>query len=202
MHAIVPFDARDPKTRLDDLLVREERRSFAQEMLQDVLETLAAVDLHPEVLSTAPVDCAYPVRVDERPLTVAVNSALEEHCPVVVVMADLALLTPGACERLLAPEADVVIAPGLGGGTNALVVRHPEFQVDYHGVSFRDHQEQARACGAALTTVDSFRLGVDVDTVGDLLEVLVHTDRRAADWLRDAGISSQVVDGKPTVTRE
>jgi len=190
MEIFVPFDATNPKTRLDPVLDDAERHAFARSMLRDVLETLDATDPAVTVLATAAVDCAAPVVVDDRPLTAAVNSVLTgSDGPVAVVMADLALVTERAVERLLAPDADVVLAPGRGGGTNALVIREPDFRVDFHGVSIRDHRAAAVACDAHVETVDSYRLGCDVDDPDDLLEVLLHSDGRAATWLREAGFT-------------
>lgn len=202
MHTIVPFDARRPKTRLDDFLDPDERVEFSRAMLRDVLDVIVDAGGEPEVLSTSPLDCPHEVTVDERPLTGAVNGILETRSdPIAIVMADLALLTPAAYDRLTAPATDIVIAPGLGGGTNGLVVRHPEFRVDYHGISVQDHRERARECGATLTTVDSFHFAVDVDCPDDLVEVLIHSDGRAAGWLRNTGVTLETDGNRPTVTR-
>lgn len=118
-------------------------------------------------------------------------------------MADLALATPAALERLFETEADVAIAPGRGSGTNALVVRHPEFRVDYHGTSYLDHRERAQDVGASLETVDSFRLATDIDEPADLVEVLVHgrDDARAPAVLRECGFELTETDGRVTVSR-
>ncbi len=148
------------------------------------------------------------VVVDERALTPAVNDALAAAGPTAVVMADLALATPEAVARLLADGADaegrasVTLVPGRGGGTNALVARHPDFRVDYHGVSFRDHRQRVREAGAALRRVDSFRLSTDVDERDDLPEVLLHGGPRSRGWLRRAGFEIAVTDGRVGVTRE
>jgi 2-phospho-L-lactate guanylyltransferase len=200
MRVFVPFDARDPKTRLAPVLDADERTAVAQAMLRDVLETLAETAHDPVVLATDEVDCDAPVTVDDRPLTTAVNDALAGVDRAAVVMADLALVTPAALARLFEADADVVVAPGLGGGTNALVVRHPDFRVDYHGLSYRDHCEAADAVGAEVATVDSFRLAVDVDAPDDLAEVLVHTDGHTADCLRAAGVELAVDDGRVVVS--
>jgi 2-phospho-L-lactate guanylyltransferase len=104
-------------------------------------------------------------------------------------------------ETLFAPDADVVLAPGLGGGTNALLTRHPDFRVDYHGVSYRAHREAAAAVGADTATVDSFRLAVDVDDPTDLAEVLIHTDGHTARCLRDVGVELTVTEGRVAVSR-
>jgi 2-phospho-L-lactate guanylyltransferase len=218
MRVVVPFDARDPNTRLDPVLDADERRSFARAMLADVLAALRGADrdLDVRVLATAPVgvesDIDADVTVDDRPLTPAVNAALaatEE--PVAVVMADLPLVTPEAVEGLLDPEphgaddpgeaAGVVLAPGLGGGTNAVLARHPGFRVDYHGVSYRDHREAAAEVGATVRTVDSFRLALDVDDPADLAEVLLHSEGEAAAWLREAGFAISTGDGRMRVER-
>ncbi|PSP52874.1 2-phospho-L-lactate guanylyltransferase [Halobacteriales archaeon QH_7_68_42] len=221
MRVVVPFSAERPKTRLSSVLDADERRAFARVMLRDVLDALASTGHDPTVVATAPVDCDAPVEVDERPLTEAVNDRLpggagddaagngddaaaagdERPDPVAVVMADLALATPAALERLFAPDADVVFAPGRGGGTNALVVRDPGFHVDYHGASIRDHRAIAREVGASTATVDSFRLATDVDEPGDLVEVLLHADGRAVAWLREAGFAVTATDGRVEATR-
>lgn len=203
MRVLVPFDASDPKTRLAPVLDEPERHSFAEAMLADVLEVLAAAGHDAEVIATTPVECPVPVAVDERPLTPAVNAALAERSlPLAVVMADLALLTPGALDRLCEPDADVVVAPGIGGGTNALVVRHPEFRVDYHGASYRDHCGHARAAGGTLATVDSFRLAADVDEPSDFVELLLHGEGGAREWLREAGFALVESEGRTTTRRE
>ena len=147
------------------------------------------------------------VVVDERALTPAVNDALAAPGATAVVMADLALVTPDAVARLLADGADaegresVTLVPGRGGGTNALVARHPDFRVDYHGVSFRDHRQRVREAGAALRRVDSFRLSTDVDERADLPEVLLHGGPRSRGWLRRAGFDLAVSEGRVGVAR-
>jgi 2-phospho-L-lactate guanylyltransferase len=201
MRTVVPFDPRNPNSRLASVLSADQRREFAAAMLGDVLAAVRAAGGTPEVLATAPVDrnVDAPVTVDDRSLSAAVNAALADGLPCAVVMADLALATPAALSRLYESDADVAIAPGTEGGTNALAVRTPDFSVDYHGASFADHVAAAERVGASVETVDSFRLAVDVDDERDLVDVLVHGDGRAADWLRDAGFELAVRDGDPVV---
>jgi 2-phospho-L-lactate guanylyltransferase len=199
MDVLVPFDAAEPKTRLDAVLDADERSAFARRMLLDVCEAVSSAGAAPTVLSTAALECPHPVVVDDRSLTAAVEARLDP--PTAVVMADLPLATPAAVERLLETEAAVAVAPGLGGGTNALVVRHPEFSVDYHGISVRDHREIARSVGASTEMVDSFRLAVDVDAPADLLEVLLHGDGRAREWLRETGFEAVSTEGRARLER-
>lgn len=199
MDVLVPFAAGEPKTRLADALGPDERAAFARTMLLDVCDAVRDADGEPTVLSTGPVDCPYPVVTDDRPLSEAVDAHLRP--PMAVVMADLALATPAALRRLFETDAEVALAPGLGGGTNALLTRHPDFSVDYHGASIRDHRRIAREVGADLATVDSFRLAVDVDEPSDLAEVLLHGDGRARAWLEDAGFEVATTDGRVVAVR-
>ncbi|HMB49266.1 MAG TPA: 2-phospho-L-lactate guanylyltransferase [Natronoarchaeum rubrum] len=204
MRVLVPFDAERPKTRLADLLDERERSALARAMLADVLAAVRAAGGEPTVLSTAPIDVDAPVRVDDRALTPAVNDVLADAVPessVAVVMADLALATDDALADLFASEGDVAIVPGRGGGTNALVVRHPEFRVDYHGLSYRDHRRIAEEIDADVAVADSHRLSTDVDERADLVELLLHGDGRATAWLRDAGFELVVEGGRADVTR-
>ena len=225
MEVIVPFSADRPKSRLSEVLSLGERCEFARAMLGDVLDAVEAAGGEPRVLATDAVDADPPVTVDDRPLTAAVNAALDARLggegdarrtdpgddgtdgsrePVAVVMADLALATPAAVERLFAAgrNADVAMAPGRGGGTNAFVASHPEFRVDYHGASYLDHRATASEVGAEFVPVDSHRLGTDVDEPDDLAEVLIHGEGRAAAWLREAGFSLDASEGRVTVVRE
>lgn len=200
MRILVPFGARDPKTRLEPVFSDDERRAFAEAMLADVLDALT--DHEPVVLADAPVDVDVPVTIDERPLTEAVNGALDEATPTAVVMADLPLISRETVQSLFEPSGDVVIAPGLGGGTNALVVRDSGFRVDYHGASVRDHRRAVRVSDASLATVDSFRLATDIDEPADLVELLLHDDGTAADWLRAHGGRVVATDGRAQFRRE
>ncbi|AHF98600.1 2-phospho-L-lactate guanylyltransferase [Halostagnicola larsenii XH-48] len=212
MHVVVPYAPDAPKTRLKPVLSETERSTLARVMLEDVLEAVRETGREPTVLSTEPLEIDAPVTVDRRPLTEAVNAVVRSRtrstevkssgsAAVAVVMADLALTTPEALERLFAPNADVVIAPGRGVGTNALVVRHPEFRVDYHGGSFLDHRRIADDIGATLETVDSFRLGADIDEPADLVEVLAHGTGRTADCLREFGFELDSTEGRLEVVR-
>jgi 2-phospho-L-lactate guanylyltransferase len=213
MRVVVPFAVETPKTRLADTLDAAERAAFARAMCRDVLDAVRAAGGRPEVLASAPLDAddgldaTVPVTVDERPLTAAVNGVLAEWAasgadePLAVVMADLALATPAALERLFAAEGEVVLVPGRGGGTNAFVTRHPDFRVDYHDASVRDHRRAAREVDASLAEVDSFRLSTDVDEPADLVEVLLHGDGAARDWLEDAGFTVATDGGRVGVTR-
>lgn len=204
MRVVVPYSETDPKTRLAPVFSADERREFARAMLADVLDALVRAGVEPEVLATDEMDPDrdVSVTVDDRALDPAINELLARtEETVAIVMADLALATPEALDRLLRADGAVVLAPGRGGGTNAFVARHPEFRVDYHGASIRDHRAIAAEIGASVTGIDSYRLGTDVDEPADLAEVLLHGEGGAGEWLRDAGFELAVDDGRMTVAR-
>ncbi|WP_224448837.1 2-phospho-L-lactate guanylyltransferase [Haloprofundus salilacus] len=231
MDVLVPYAATRPKTRLAEVLNSAERESFSRAMLADVVDAVAETGAEPTVLATAPVELDAPVVVDDRPLSAAVNDRLtatsdptdhdatdderrdgdvateatrrrREDDPTAIVMSDLAVATPRVLSRFLESSGDLVVAPGRGGGTNALVVRHPDFYVDYHGASYLDHLRIARSIGATVREFDSMRLSTDVDEPNDLVEVLLHTNGRARDWLLDAGFDVDSRDGRVGVQRE
>lgn len=201
MEVAVPFDAVAPKTRLDDVLEADERSAFARVLLDDVIAAVRAAGHDPTVHATGAVEIDARTVVDERGLD-PLCADLFADPPVAVVMADLGLATPDALSQLFATSGDVVVAPGLGGGTNALVVRDDSFSTDFHGVSYRDHRRIAEDAGLDWTTVDSLRLGVDVDERRDLVELLLHGAGQAPTWLRNHGFAVAVQDGRATVVRE
>ena len=208
MEVLVPFSADRPKSRLAEFFSPDERESLARSMLDDVLRAVTGAGGDPRLLSTEQLDppVDHPVTVDSRPLTTAVNAVLAEReptesDPLAVVMADLALATPPVLGRLFDADGDVVIVPGRGGGTNALVVRTPSFRVDYHGLSYLDHREAAAAVDAEVTVFDSHRLATDIDERADLVELLIHGDGAATDWLREAGVTLDIDEGRVGVGR-
>ena len=203
MRVIVPFDGQNPKTRLSAVLEDDERKEFARAMLRDVLSAVRSVDATPIVVSRSAVGVdGCEVRVDERSLSRAVNERLRPSSAArAVVMADLPLLRPETLRTLFSRSGDVVLARGLGGGTNALVSRTSEFSVDYHGDSYLDHLAIADDVGATVAEVDSYRLAADVDEPDDLAEVLLHGDGRASRWLRENGFRLDSRNGRCEVRR-
>lgn len=196
MDVYVPYDPRNPKTRLSPLLTESERHELSRMMLQDVVETIASTGHAPIVLTTEPLNLDIKTVVSTKPLSNAVNSILRRYNhperqvpeqltaqPVSIVMADLGLLTEDALARLFTVEADVTLAPGLRGGTNALVTRSAGFHVDYHGTSYLDHRAIARERGLEVTEIDSLRLSCDIDEPDDIIELLLHGTGQAREYI-------------------
>ncbi len=206
MRTLVPFSAGSPKTRLAGLLSPAERIEFSRLLCSRVVETLVSAGIEPTILSTAPISGewlspAARVIADPQPLTAAVNTQLAAGSPTLILMADVPLATASDIQRLVDSSADVTIAPGLGGGTNALIVREPAFRVDYHGASYLDHCRIADRLDASISTVDSRRLATDIDEPSDLAELLIHGEGAACDWLVDAGFELDESGGRVGVRR-
>lgn len=201
MQVVVPYSPVDPNTRLEPVLTRSERRAFARVMLGDVLAAIEAAVGTPTILSPEPLDgVSAPVSVDARPLSAAVNAILQP--PMAVIMADLPLLTPTTVERALAESGPVVIGPGRGGGTNLLVVRDDGFSVDFHGNSLADHRRLATEAGLPFAEIDSYRVSTDIDEPPDLVEVLLHGEGEAPEWLRANGFELRITAGRVALHRQ
>ena len=202
--AVIPFRPVNPKTRLSGLLSQDEREAFARAMLADVIGAVRSAGLEPLVLSTTGYDCpGVGVRVAPCGLSDALNDLLPLlEGPVLVIMADLPLVTPEAVRRLTGTRADVAIAPGRGGGTNALYIREPaRFRVDYYQCSVAKHLGIAAEAGLTTELVDSFRLYLDLDEEEDLVDLLVHGTGQARAYLESLGIGLAVTRGRVGIGR-
>ncbi|MHC1603306.1 MAG: 2-phospho-L-lactate guanylyltransferase [Candidatus Syntropharchaeales archaeon] len=212
IRAYIPFKANGAKSRLSKILNRKERQMLASLMLEDVLISLKSSRLDAitllstssdgitEIVKSHGIKC----RIDDRDLNTAINSILKEDTdPVMIVMSDLPLLKSSEIDRILEFEEDIVIAPGLGGGTNILLVRSPKsFHVDYHGNSLQDHLNIAKESGLSVRIYHSFLAAVDIDEATDLVELLIHSDGRASSYIRSLGFYLVENDGRVTVKRE
>ena len=204
--AIIPFKKEGAKSRLGRVLSEKEREELAVRMLKDVLvalseseikeagiistcseeEMIEDLNLNPELTLT--------VREDGRGLNEVLNEVIkEEKKPVLIIMADLPLVTSNSINKLIEHEEDVVIAPGRKGGTNALFLRIPyEFSVSYYGISCLDHIETAKRMNLSHAVYDSFFISADIDEVEDLIELLIHSKGFSAEYLREIGIFMRV----------
>lgn len=106
---------------------------------------------------------------------------------ILIVMADLALLTQDEVAGIIRCPGDVVLCPGRGGGTNMILIRSPQFRTCYRGLSFPRHQEYARKAGLVATVFESFRAGSDIDCPDDLAELLLHGRGEARELLVNMG---------------
>ncbi|HOI13585.1 MAG TPA: 2-phospho-L-lactate guanylyltransferase [Methanoculleus sp.] len=201
-HALIPFKPVNPKTRLSCILDLEEREAFARAMLEDVIASVQKSGCSATLLCTHPFKHENAlVAVRTEPLNDAINWALKQfHCPALIIMADIPLVTAGDIQRLIRTEKDMAVVPGRGGGTNVIFLKRPQcFRADFYGASFLDHLRVAEECGFSVEVIDSFRMSTDVDEKEDLVEILIHgKGRKSREYLENSGFSI-VLDEKGRV---
>lgn len=192
-HALIPFKPVNPKTRLSTALTLEEREAFARTMLDDVITSVLKSGCSATLLCTHPFNHEKAlIAVRKEPLNEAINWALGQfHCPALIIMADLPLVTAGDIQRLIRTEKDMAIVPGRGGGTNVIFLKKPRcFHADFYGASFIDHMTIADECGFSVDVIDSFRMSTDIDEEEDLAEILIHgKGRKSREFLMNSGFT-------------
>ncbi len=175
MKVVIPFKAKNPKSRLSHLMNERERVEFAKCMLFDVVSSIPksveVLIITPERLNLS-FDREVGLVVDKRSLNDAINSLIKDE--IAVIMSDLPLLNENIVTKFLSQNAEIVIAPGRKGGTNMLLIKNKNFKVSYHYGSFFKHLKIAREMGLKFKIFDSFYSSIDVDEESDLLELLLH----------------------------
>ena len=190
MKAVIPYKKCSAKSRLSPVLTREEREEFVELMLNQVIDTLkeagvGTIDiLSPSIYGLENMTKAN-VLLDKNDLNEALNGYLEQaEEPVIIVMADLPLLSSKHIIEIVSTKKDVCIVPGKGGGTNALYIKNPSnYRVRYYGSSFLTHCSIAADSGQNFEIYDSFFAGTDIDEPEDLVELLIHGKGPAKDYI-------------------
>ncbi len=203
MKAVVPFKTVNAKSRLSSVLTADERTKLARLMLDDITGVLRVAGLKVVLLTTAPFKYDAEVVVSEKDLNSALNDFLGSATePVMIIMADIPLITVKNVRDMLASPADVVISPGRGGGTNVQFIKDPQkYHVDYYGASFLDHMRIAEDGGLTAEVFDSFNASSDVDEPQDLVELYIHGKGKAAEYLRSF-MALDVSKGRVKVARD
>jgi len=203
MKAVVPFKTVNAKSRLSAILTTDERAKLARLMLDDIAGVLREAGLRVVLLTTTPFRYDAEVVVSEKDLNAALNDFLgSEPEPVMIVMADVPLISVKNIKDMLASPADVVISPGRGGGTNVQFIKEPrKYHVDYYGASFLDHMRIAADHGLSAEMFDSFNTSSDIDEAQDLVELYIHGKGKAAEYLRSI-MALDVSKGRVKVARD
>ncbi|WP_406659724.1 2-phospho-L-lactate guanylyltransferase [Methanolobus sp. ZRKC3] len=181
MKAVIPYKKQNAKSRLSSVLTLDEREHFVELMLRDVVKSLkdAGID-NIDILTTpsngVPQDLLVNIHFSEHDLNEAINGYLESvQEPVMIIMADLPMLSPRHLKEICSADEDLVIVPGKGGGTNVLFIRNPDkFHVKYYGSSFLNHCQIAEENQQSIHVYDSFLLSTDIDEPHDLVEIMLH----------------------------
>lgn len=190
MKAVIPYKKSSAKSRLSPVLTREEREEFVELMLNQVIDTLKEAGVGTiEILSPSMYGLENMTKanvlLDKNDLNEALNGYLEQaEEPVIIVMADLPLLSPDHVKGITSTKEDVCIVPGKGGGTNALFIKNPScYRVRYYGSSFLTHCSIAEKTGQSVEVYDSFFAGTDIDEPEDLVELLIHGSGAAKEYI-------------------
>lgn len=196
---VVPFKLSDAKSRLAPALLPQQRRLLAFAMLRDVLGIVSGFG-KVTILSRPGLDAAHvgsdvEILESELDLNDALNALISDAArlgwpqDILIVMADLALLTQNDVKGILNCRSDVALCPGRGGGTNMILIRAPEFRTCYMGLSFPGHLAYCQREGLKAEVFESFRAGCDIDEPEDLAEVLLHGRGEARALLESMGFS-------------
>ncbi|MFB3764189.1 MAG: 2-phospho-L-lactate guanylyltransferase [Methanotrichaceae archaeon] len=198
VRVIIPFRLNGAKSRLGAILSPEERRLFALAMLQDVVKAVSFAG-STAILAKPGFDKFnlygdFSVLICDLELNDAINAFIEHRQSdgwpedILIVMADLALLTSEVVKGILQMEGDVVLTPGRGGGTNMILIRSPRFRTQYRGLSFLKHMDFAKTIGLDARVYTSYYAACDIDEPSDLAEILIHGNGNAKSFLESIGI--------------
>jgi 2-phospho-L-lactate guanylyltransferase len=199
IQVVIPFKLNGAKSRLSPLLSRDERKKLALAMLNDVIAAVSDIGLV-SVLSKSQLpdyDTISPQMIIECDLELnsALNCLISDWqkkgwpADLLIVMADLPLLTKRDLDGIMSTAGDLVISPGRGGGTNILLIRSSIFRVSYHGLSFLKHIDLAEKLGLSAGVYYSYNSGCDIDEPSDLVEVLLHGRGETQRLLKEMGFS-------------
>jgi len=190
MKAVIPYKKASAKSRLSPVLTKEEREEFVELMLNQVIDTLKKAGIETiDILSPSMYGLEDMTRanvvLDKNDLNEALNRYLElAEEPVMIVMADLPLLSPDHVKGITSTKEDVCIVPGKGGGTNILFIKNPSgYRVKYYGSRFLTHCSIAEKTGQNVEIYDSFLAGTDIDEPEDLVELLIHGRGTAKEYI-------------------
>jgi 2-phospho-L-lactate guanylyltransferase len=194
--AVIPYKPENPKSRLSAVFSERDRKRFLELSLENVLQTLKDAGIKQiEIISKSPLHpdeekqiksvfigsgAEITIFTDRRDLNTAINEYLKKsNGPVLIVMADLALLTKNDVSAMIYDpvfEREFVrIAPGKDGGTNMLYIKNPQFfEVNYYGESCRKHKEEAERRHFNCEIYESFSAASDMDEPEDLESILTH----------------------------
>jgi 2-phospho-L-lactate guanylyltransferase len=181
--AIVPIrTGAGAKRRLAHLLSAEARQRLVDDLFRHVVGVLTQTGLRTIALSpTRLTDAAgAEVWLDRgHGLNEALDAAVHEAgTPVLIVHADLPLISADDVDALVEAPGDVVIARARDGGTNALLMRRP-IRCAFGPSSALAHARRARAVRFRTLVLDRPGLALDVDDAASLSAASLRVPRRA-----------------------
>ncbi|MEX2489162.1 MAG: 2-phospho-L-lactate guanylyltransferase [Pseudomonadales bacterium] len=221
--AVVPVkQLENAKQRLSDVLTPDERNGLVRTMVEDVLTALRASDLIDRILVVtkdpavmelaATYDAEVMLEPEQSGLIPAVTEAgrllsAQDVDTMLFVPGDIPLLGTDELAVVLngtgiSSEPEFVIVPASDfGGSNCVVCSPPDCMAFGFGEdSFRRHLGIARTLGIEPVVAKLPDIGLDVDTVDDLIELTAELENRQIDtkthrFLRDSGIIDRLSPG-------
>ncbi|HQW50435.1 MAG TPA: 2-phospho-L-lactate guanylyltransferase [Tepidiformaceae bacterium] len=199
------------KGRLAGLLSQEEREGLALVTLETVLRAAGAgaIVLTPDERVVDHVHGRARI-IPESPEERGLNAQLEHAVGILladgtardgllILHADLPLATAEAIETLAAlgaKENTAVLVESGDGGTNAMLLHPPgKFRLEYGVGSFAKHRAAAEAAGMQVVVNHNRELSLDLDTPGDITELLRAPRGRqgaAGRYLQSAGVEQRL----------
>ena len=181
------------KQRLADTLGAGARQALAQAMFTDVLSSLRRAPGLDEIVVVTADGAAEAAAAGDRvrvlydavqsgqsdAALIGIRHALERgYDRVLLVPGDTPLVQPGELAALVSDTHAVVVVPDRHGtGTNALLLSPPEaIEPSFGPGSFARHVAAAEATGLPYRVEDASSLALDVDTPGDLAELVAELD--------------------------
>ena len=211
---IVPVkDLSRAKERLSSLLSQEDRTSLAYAMLEDVLKALKNSKLADRrfivTLDSKAIEIAESLGIEiiheteqkgeSASVDYASRAAMEMGAEsVLVIPGDAPLITSADIDFVLSKEKDypsIVFVPARDlYGTNAILRKPPDAIPSMFGNdSYNKHKKLADIENIPYESFENFRIGLDIDRQGDLLELLsFECDSKTFEELRKLNIIGKI----------
>ncbi|MEE9594677.1 MAG: 2-phospho-L-lactate guanylyltransferase [Candidatus Hydrothermarchaeales archaeon] len=187
-YALIPVKLHGAKTRLEATLSNGERTELVKCMLLDVMDAVKNMDgivmIGPkevdEVLSV--YDFELSVEEEARGLNNAVRAGNKRAMEMgadstLFIPADTPLMQESHIQEILelGKKHPLIISPSRRGGTGILYRRPPDIIDErFTSRSYSDYLTEAKEMDVEVCVYDSFALSLDIDTVGDIKEFMVH----------------------------
>ncbi|KZX14033.1 2-phospho-L-lactate guanylyltransferase [Methanobrevibacter curvatus] len=189
LYVIIPVSKfKDAKTRLSPFLSQNERENLLKSMLKDVvgylknfIENILIVSNDEDVLIYAKELGAVPLKENENSdLNLGLKQSMEflmDKCKkVLIIPSDIPLISHSNIKNIIdsSKSHDFIISPSRGGGTNSLIIKPLAIEMVFGDYSFFKHYKNAVKNDLNPIIYDSFFLSLDVNTIEDLGEILLH----------------------------
>ena len=213
---ILPVSSFDTsKTRLSPFLSNNERKELLKSMLKDIVSNIKNEAFKVIVISndkavlkfardTLQVDTLKENKYENNYLNNAIIDAVEYvkksygEYNILVLPSDIPLNNNQNITYLKCCDADIIISPSKGGGTNLLFFKNTyDFKPLFGEFSFFKHLNEAKEKDMSIKIYDSFYLSIDINTPQDLGEFLLHGKKTETyNYLSSLNISVTSVHGQ------